>query len=987
MGQTVCGFDIQAVVPLDELEAIAYRAEHRKSGARVFHLHTQDEENLFSIHFPTPPPDDTGLPHILEHAVLAGSKRFPVREPFFEMLKMSMATFLNAMTGCDCTHYPVASNVRQDLFNLAEVYVDAVFHPLLTEETFLREGHHLAPVDPARATGPLTIQGIVFNEMKGAFSDPETRIWRGIMRRLFPDTVYSRESGGDPDAIPSLSYEAFLRFHKTFYHPSNAYFYLYGDVPPTDYLAFLDERLAVFQRVPPLPSVRRQRRWRKHRSGRDTYPIGENETEREKTYLAVHWLVGDATDVQDHLRFQVLSQILFGNEAAPLRKALIDAKLGHDLFAFGSFPVGCELTFMVGIKGSESFREKEFVERVFQTLSWLADAPPDQELTEAAFQQVAYRCLEIQPLFPLHTMSRALQTWIYTGDPLPFLRLRHEFAVCREAFRRDPRLFHALIRDRLVQNPHRVHFVLQPDRGWQKRRDRVWARRLAAIRRGLSESERVALVERHRALEEHNGTPNPPEAVATLPQLKRSDLPAKPRHIPTSVQPVSGHSEWLINDVFSNGVNYLELSFDLAGLPAELWPALSSYCDALHKLGAAGMNYEQMARRQAACTGGLSCRPVLSGLADVPGTLIARLHVTVKALDHTLEPALDVLHDLLFGVDPRDPPRLRDVVTQARAAFRSELVQDGVQTALLHAARAFSLRGHLTEVLDGLPQLRYVERIYRAFEKEGPVLMDAIETIREFVVSRQGFVASFTGSANACSLVERRLNEWAKRLKGIPGGPFPPHEVPDTMPCEGLAGAIQVAHCVRMWPAPHFSHPDEPFLELATHLVHHEYLLNEIRLKGNAYGAGFRYDGISETFSAWSYNDPHIVRTLDVFARIPDYVRAACWSQDDVHRAILAIAKYDERPIRPGPATGTALLRHLTRLTPERREERYARLKEATPAAVKRSFLDALDAFFMRSAICVTASREKLEAANRELGSRSLRLEDILEDECTETVA
>jgi hypothetical protein len=979
-GETVHGFEVKAVTPLEEIRAVAYQIEHVKSGARLLHVHADDAENLFSISFPTPPRDDTGLPHILEHCVLGGSRKFPVREPFFEMLKMSMATFLNAMTGFDCTYYPVASNVKKDLFNLAEVYFDAVFHPLLTEDIFLREGHHLAPAVPEKPAGRLTVKGIVYNEMKGAFSDPEARIWRGVVRGLFPDTAYGLESGGDPDAIPDLTYQAFMDFYRTFYHPSNAYFYLYGDIPTRDYLAFLSDKLAEFDRADVRPVIERQRRWRKPRRKADTYPVGKDETLAEKTFLAVHWLVGNAVDPKDDLLFQVLTQLLFGNEAAPVRKAIIDSKLGHDLIYSGNFGAGCELTFMVGIKGSEKAREADLEKLLLDTLTALAENPIERELVDAAFQQVAYRCLEIQSMFPLHTMNHVMDAWIYGVDPLTFLRMSTQFQACRKLYEKNDRLFNRLIRDRLLNNRHRLTFALTPDHGWQKRMDQAFTRRMRKVRSGLSDEETKRLADRAVELERMNSQPNPPEALAKLPQLKIGDLPPKPKHIPTSVEKLPGSAELLVNDVFANGVNYLEISLDLDGLPADLWPWIPRYCDAVHKLGAAGMNYEQIARRVAASTGALSCKPMLSGHAAHPDAILPRLHFWLKTLDEQIEPALNVLQDLLFAVDPRDPARLKDVVTQARAAYRSDLVQDGTHTALLHAGRALGLRGHLSELLDGLPQLRAIEEVYKNFDKQGQELMSRIETIRNFLLTRGSFTASFTGTESVRRRVQGRLGEWAERMKGAAARGLPAYAPPAVPPREGLAGAIQVAHCVQVMPAPHFSHPDEPLLVLGAHLVNHDYMLSEIRLKGTAYGAGFRYEGFGQVISMYSYNDPHVTRTLQVYEKVLDHVRAAPWTQVEIDRAIIAIAKQDERPIRPGAATDTALMRHLVGLTRELRERRYARLKEATPAEVKRALTAVLEANLARSAVCVTSSREKLEAANKEMKDKPLAIEDILKD-------
>ena len=979
-GQTYEGFTVKDVTPLKEIRAVAYLTEHDKSGARILHLHTEDTENLFCVVFPTPPPDDCGLPHILEHSVLAGSRRFPVKEPFFEMAKMSMATFINAMTGYDRTYYPVASNVQQDLFNLADVYFDAVFHPLLTEQTFRREGHHLAPADPSRPEGDITVRGIVYNEMKGAFSDPEARIWRGIMRGLFPDTVYGRESGGDPEAITELTYADFKQFHERFYHPSNGFFCLYGNIPTREYLSFLAPRLDDFTRRDTDVRIERQPRWESPREIEDTYPVGVDEPLDEKTYLALHWLVGDASDPQESLLLKVLTQILLGNEAAPLKKAIIDSRIGHDLIFSGSSDAGFELTFLLGIKGSEAKRSKTFIDLVTATLKTIANEPIERERAEAAFRQVAYRTLEIQQMYPLHTMSRIVDTWVYGKDPLTFLNLNQHLNECRDEYEKDPELFNRIIREKLLDNPHRLTYVLKPDREWQKRSDESFAKKMKAVRATLSEDELQRIAENAAELDRMNSEPNSPEALARLPQLAIKDLPEKPSRIPTETKTLGEGCDLLCNSVFANGVNYLNISFDISGLPEELWPYVPRYCDTVKKMGAAGMDYGQIASRTAACTGGLGCGTSLPGHTSHPGMVMPRLVFSVKTLDEQAGDALDLLRDVVFQADPADRERLRDVVSQARSHYRTQLVQGGTHTASLHAARGLSLKGHLAETLSGLPQLRTVEPLSAQFDSRADDLISRIESIRDFLISGSRFTASFTGSASVEDRVRNELTNWTSEI----GPPCSTAELPSFTPFkqpvrEGLAGPVQVAYCVHLMPGPHISHSDEPLLALGAHILSFDYALNEIRFKGTAYGAGFSYDPFGEVMSLWSYRDPHVVRTLRAYEAVLDYVHKAEWSREEIDRAVIAVAKREEKPIRPQSATSTALNRYLTGQSDEFRTERFSRLKNVKPAQVKKAVTDALEENFRSGSVCVVAGREKLEAANREFGSASLEIENIIE--------
>ncbi|MDE0185539.1 MAG: insulinase family protein [Candidatus Poribacteria bacterium] len=983
-GDQLHGFEVKAVTPIDELRAVNIVLTHQHSGARLLHLYTNDTENLFSINFPTPPSDDTGVPHILEHAVLAGSHKFPVKEPFFEMVKMSMATFINAMTGEDFTCYPVSSNVKKDLFNLAEVYFDAVFHPLLTENTFRREGHHLAPVDPDIPTGDLKITGIVYNEMKGEFSDPEARLYRSVMCKLLPDTLYAYESGGDPDAIPDLTYAQLKGFHETYYHPSNGYFVLYGDIPTSEYLAFLAGKLdnipknAATDVLRPLrPEVTRQPKWSAPRIVTNSYPVGADEPLTEKTYLMLSWIIGDATNPEEVVLGRILSLILLGNEAAPLRKAIIDSNLGADMIFSGAGSIGPAATFDIGLKGSEADRVETFTTLVYDTLTQIADSGIASERVEAAFQQATYHYQEVASMFPLHMHYRAIQGWIYEKEPDTFLKMGQCLADVREQWLENPSIFNQLIRENLIENPHRLTNILSPDRDMQAKTDAELAELMKETRARLTDEEVQRIAADAAELERLNGLPNSPEALANLPQLQVSDLPEKPKHIPTTIENVRGQV-LLHNDVFANGVNYLVLNLDLRGLPEHLWTFLPRYADAIGKLGAADMSYEEMAQRTSSFTGGIGCAPWFSTNALDPSRATQGMFFHLKALDNRMDAALDVLYDLLFAVNPRDTERLRDVMVQAVANYQTEMIHDGSSTAIHHASRGLSSNAHLAETIYGLPQLRNSETLLDSFDELSTGLMRHIEGIRDFLLTRGRVTASFTGSDPAFETTRTKLSGWLDAMRDEPVSSasitFQPFGTP---PREGLAGPIQIAHCAHVMPAPHYSHPDSALLTIGAHLIRLDYILSEIRFKGNAYGARFSYSPYDSVLCQSSYRDPHVARTVNVFDQTVDYVKQVEWTQVDIDRAIIATAKDGEKPIRPSQATSDALRQHLVGQTRDMREERYAQLRRATPAEVKRALLHLLEGSGDKAAVCVVSSREKLEAANNEF-AHPLVIEDIL---------
>ena len=431
--------------------------------------------------------------------------------------------------------------------------------------------------------------------------------------------------------------------------------------------------------------------------------------------------------------------------------------------------------------------------------------------------------------------------------------------------------------------------------------------------------------------------------------------------------------------MFANGVNYLVLSFDLTGLPGDLWPYLPHYMDAVEKMGAGELGYEAVAQRIPRSTGGIDTSTEFATHAGDAARHVRHLRIRLKTLDAHMDDALSLLHDLVFAVNPHDRRRLHDVVTQTRAHLRTDMVHNGSHTASLHAARGLTAQDHLGEVVNGLPQLALVESLHGAFDAQHANLVDKIESIRDFIVTGERLAVSFTGSDGAYDRLNACLADWLEEVApaGVADGPvgFTPYETP---PREGLAGPIDVSHSAMVMHAPHYSHPDEVLLAVGTHLVGLDYILPEIRFRGNAYGAWCRHNALAGTLMLGSFRDPHIARTLEVFAGTPDYVRTAPWSQADIDRAIIAVTKRDIHPVRPAEATGTALGRALTGLTPDLREARYARLRAVTPGEVKRALLETLQDRINDAAVCVVAGRAKLEAANTELKGRELSIEDIL---------
>ena len=989
-GQHLHGFEVKAVTPIDELRAVAIELKHPHSGARLLHLYTDDTKNWFSISPLTPNPnDDTGLTHILEHSVMAGSQNYPVKEVFFEMMKRTLATYAdaNAMNYIDHAFYYGSSNVKKDLFNLAEVHFDAVFYPLLTEETFKREGHHLEPVDPNQPTGDLKINGIVYNEVKSA--GPEDYLGLVVCKGLLPDTCYAYDGGGDPSAMPDLTYEQLKTYYQTHYDPSNCYFFCYGNIPTSDYLVFLADKLAALPKAkingslhPLRPEITHPPKWESPRTVKDVYPMGPDESLTEKTYLMLSWRIGDATDPEEVVLCRILNLILLGNEAAPLRKAIVDSKLGtgiHDNYWMpaGASTIGAHNNFHIGLIGSEADRVDAFVELVIRTLTQVAGAEIDRETIEAAFQQITYNYQEITPGFPFQMMERVVNTWIYEKEPTRFLKMGTVLSAIRQRWVRNPRIFNELIREKLLDNSHRLTVVYAPDPEMQARLNAKEEARLKAIRAQLTDEQMRQIAAEAAELERHSGQPNAPEDLAKLPQLHVSDLPEKPLHIPTTLETVSGQP-LLRNEVFSNGVNYLALNFDLQGLPQHLWQYLPRYTDAIGKLGAGKMNYEQMARRTAGATGGLDCSPNFGTHALNPNQPVWNMQFRLKALDGKMGDALDVLSDLIFAVNPQDTGRLRDVLSQSVAAYRTHIHGYRCLDIANHrATRGLSPRGYLSEIVFGTTQFRTSEMLRKRFEKSCKELSDCIEQIRDFLLVRGRVSASFTGSDASFEMFNGKFAGWIDSMRDEPINALPTGFEPfDTYPREGLAAPTQIANCAHIIPAPHYSHPDSVPLTIGARILGTDYIMTEIRLKGNAYVGLFEYNPFDAMLYQGSHFDPHVARTLNVFEQPADYVKHVAWTQADIDRAIIGAAADYQKAIRPSQAATDALTHYLTGQTHDVLEERYNQLRGATPKAVKRALLQVLEENRDKASICVVASREKLTAENQKM-AQPLHIEDI----------
>ncbi len=966
-GSECRGFKTVAVTEVKSMKAEARQLLHVASGARILHIACPDRENCFCVAVPTPPPDDTGMPHILEHMTLAGSEKFRCKEPFFEMIKRSVATFINAMTGNDITFYPVCSTVKTDLFNLADVYFDAVFHPLLSEPVFHREAYHLAPADPAKPLGALRYDGIVYSEMKGVFSSPDGILERDSIRRLLPDTCHGKESGGNPESIPDLSLETLRQFHATRYHPSNAFIVAYGDIPTEDWLDFLAPRLAGYTPIAPVPPSRRQPKWTKPRAFSAAYPLPADEETEDKSYLMLNWLVGDTTDIAFNARLSILTYLLVGNDASPLKKAINDAHVGANVIYSGASANGLEETFHLGVDGANPEDMDAFRKVVFDTLDELSRTPFDKDDVDAAFQQVVYGCNEIGTNFALNTAANAAAAWCAGVDPASLLERMPYYDAARAEIDADPMLLPRMARELLVDNPHRLDIVLAPSHTIEKEQDAELARRLADVRAKLSDAEMRKISEEAAQLEEMNARPNSPEDLACLPRLKVADISPTPQEIPTVTEETgAGGIFTSACEVPTNGIVYLLLSFDLRGLPEDLWEFVPRFSGAVSDFGTKGLDYAAVAKRRASCTGSLSADSVLRVSSTPDATFLPALDFILKCTISSLDKALDTLREVLFELDPCDTARMADVIVQDRTVLRADFVEDARGTTRIHARRLLSLAGHRRNQTSGLPELALLERLGAASREAAyGESAEKIARIRDFLLDPRRLSVSLVAPEEAKGKIRARIDKWLGEMKTAPA-PIAENTVftPDlALRNEGLSAALQVSFSALCAPAPHYSSADAIPFEIGASIISSDYMLPEIRFKGNAYGAGLSYlpAGAELVFS--TYRDPHVAESFETMMRAADFVKNASWTQSDIDNAILTSVKGYETPARPAAACTKILNYALRGVTPEKRAENYRRFLALKPAEVKDVTLRVVGEALKHAAYCVAASDAMLREA------------------------
>jgi hypothetical protein len=932
--EAIGGYTIVRRESLDRLEGAFIELVHEPTGARHIHVECADDNNAFAVSFPTVPQDSKGVAHILEHVVLAGSQRFPVRDPFFSMTRRSLATFMNALTSADSTSYPFSTRNPKDYMNLLLVYLDATFFPLLTEDSFKQEGIRLEFENPADPSSGLRFKGVVFNEMKGALATPQASMQRNLGRTLFPGLTYANESGGDPEHIPDLTWEELRRFHAEHYHPSNAYFYTYGDQPLERTLAAIEgNALSKFTRTSIDTAIPDVRRFSKPVASVEPYPVAPGEDVSRKGQALVAWVTVPAADSFQALAMRVLSEVLLGNPGSPLRKALIDSKIGSALAdGSGYHDDFKETVFGAGLKGIAVGDAQKVEDVVLETLQRLATDGLDATQIDAAIHRLEFEKRERSNAgypYGLKVLFTFIGPYYYGGDPYAPLNLDADLEHLERA-RKEGRFFENLIDAELLDNRHRGLLILQPDADLEERKRRQELERLAAIEATLSDADRARIVADALRLKAEQEAQ---QDLTVLPSLELSDIPMRFEDIPSRDVNI-GPTTVQFYPQPTNGITYLDIRSDFAALRQDLKDLLPLFSRMFTQMGAAGQDYVQIANRIAAYTGGIGAAPAVQPLATRDDYLQSFL-VSGRALDRNLAPFIELLTDLTARLEV-EPRRLKEVIDESAARLESSIAGLSFQFAILRATSKLSSEGAINDYLQGIGMLHEVRRLARLEEAELAEVAAKLTEIRTTLFRRDSIQIVVTCEESMIDPISERLKSL---LGALPGGRSNGEvEKPDPLAAipEARTGPLPVAFNVRGFRTVRYTHPDAPALLVLANYLRDTFLHREIREKGGAYGAVAQASVGGGTFYLASYRDPNVTRTYDAFDRAATWVVEGDVDAEALKEAILG-ASGDVDPLESPDIKGRReATNRLTGFTRAERERFKKRLLEITAADIRR---------------------------------------------------
>jgi Zn-dependent M16 (insulinase) family peptidase len=916
-------------VELPEFKALLRHFRHQATGCEVAHVYCDDPENLFAFVFRTPPVDSKGIPHILEHSVLCGSKRFPLKDPFVNLLGGSMNTFLNAFTFPDKTAYPAASTVPKDYTNIMQVYGDAVFQPLLEEEIFHQEGHHLE----WDGKGRLKVVGVVYNEMKGSYTNPDALAMKWAIRSLFPDSSYRHDAGGEPQEIRNLTHRELVDYHSRYYHPSNCRIFLYGNLATENQLVFIQEQfLGQFRHRSVDSSIPLARGWDRPQKLQRSYSIKAGEPAANRCTVLLNWRLSPIDDPLLLLSLEVLTDILIGNAGSPLRKALVESRLGQDMAPASGLDAELrQMVFSVGLRGTETSMERKIQDLVFETLESLADDGIKPELIEGALHQAAIANREIRAggmPYGLRLMRKSLRGWLHGLPPATTLEFERWMSQLRNRLE-DPRYLPGLIRGHFLDNPTRTCLAVCPEEGKQEKEEARLEAELQELRCGFSDGDIRRIDDSLGRLRRFQEKGYGKEQSAEVPTLEIADLPQQVERIAWR-QPASGDGPLFLFPMSSNGIVYVALAYDISAAPGGALMSLPFWCRAVRNCGLPGRPYGEVASELARKVGGFSISP--DAVRTVAGTQKRFLFLRLKMLEENLPHALGLARELLAGADWSDRDRLRELLLSMRNGYRTSLLARGHLFASLRAGSKLAPALRSEEGWQGVSQYLFIN------EKAGR-LDDVLDRIAADLETVRGLVLSAEPTLGATSDGEI-IGTPEKILPGF----FPYHpaagsgrsvEEKNTYYSdareESLMVSSPVAYVSLAVPTSYFGTDGNAREAVLARILSTGYLWEAIRMKGGAYGAFASLSELNGVFTFSTYRDPNVAASFGAFQESLKRTRDTPPDEGTVKRAVIATVGRDETPQGPGAKGFAGLYRRLSGVTDEMRQRRREAVLSTTP--------------------------------------------------------
>ena len=943
---------------VEDVQSDGFILRHKKSGARIAILSNNDDNKVFYIGFRTPPEDETGVPHIIEHTTLCGSKKFPVKDPFIELAKGSLNTFLNAMTYPDKTVYPVASCNDQDFKNLMDVYLDAVFNPNITkyEEIFKQEGWHY---ELTGKDDELKINGVVYNEMKGAYSSPDEVLSSQIYRSLFPDNTYSKDSGGNPEYIPKLTYEAYLDFYHKYYHPSNSYIYLYGDMDVVERLEWLDkEYLSHYEYKKVNSEINKQPAFDEIKNVEAQYSITMDDSQENKTYLSYNRVVGDTLDEMLYQAFDVLDYALVSSPGAPVKQALIDAGIGDDVY--GSYDAGIlQPVFSFVAKNANASQADEFESIIENTLKEVVKTGINKEALLAGINSSEFKFREADfGQFPKGLLFglNCLDSWLF-DDMKPFIHLEclDTFAKLRRAV--DTDYFEKLIQEYLLDNTHGSSVTVKPKRGLGNEKEEALAKELSDYKASLSDEEIKKLIEDTEHLKKYQEEPSSDEDLRKLPMLTRADMKK-------NAMPFSNIEDELLDvkvvrhDIESNGIDYISFLFDAGDFEQSELGYLGFFTNALGLVSTEKYSYTDLANATNIYTGGIS-----TGTASHPdikdrNNFVFKFEVKLKVLEKNLDKALELMEQMLLASDFSDTKRLGELVAQIKARLQANLSSSGHLVAAMRSMSSFSRYALYQDELKGIAFYRSICRIEKELSESPERVSDKLAAIAKKLFARNRMLISFTGNNEAYGNAKPSLEKVIAGFNKM-STIGKQAEVHFNTAKEAFVDASQIQYVAKTGDFVCEGYEYTGALRLLRIILSYDYLWINVRVKGGAYGCMNTFLRSGESYFV-SYRDPNLSDTLDVYDRIPEYIKSFSPDERDMTKYIIGTFSALDTPMNPEAKGSRSLSAYLEGITYEQIQKERDEILNAQPEDIRR-LADLVEAVLKKDSICVIGNENMIK--------------------------